>query len=209
VVAYFDHEKNSQAQLQQFDALFSEGKIVGIKLYPGYNHFYSSDLFIDPVARLCARHKRPLIIHTGDVLDEEANSPAHLKYSHPIYVDELASRNRDTTIVMAHFGFPYFLEAANVMSKNHNVYADLSGTLDDMGKREWNQAMMRAYIADLKRVFAYFPNIMEKALFGSDFGGDHMSLNLFEPYVKTVKAVFPRSLHESVFSGLAKKLFFS
>ena len=55
---------------------------------------------------------------------------AHLKYCHPLALDEVAADHRKTRFVMCHFGNPFFETSAAVLAKNRNVSADLSGMID-------------------------------------------------------------------------------
>ncbi len=195
------------AELTVLETLLAANKIIGLKLYPGYQLFFSNDPKVIPIAQLCARYKKPLIIHTGDVEDQDRVSL--LRYSHPIFVDDLAIAVPDCTIVIAHLGFPYMLEAANVLSKNQNVFGDISGTLmDEPGVAPL--ALIKQYSTDLTRIFTYFPNIRKKILFGTDYSGKDLSsgfLTFFNEYIEVVEKVFTEEERDWVYSGLAKKLF--
>ena len=185
--------------------LFRSNKLFGIKLYPGYQYFYPSDEKVYPIAELCQKYNKPLIFHSGDVWNPEGG--AILKYTHPIYIDELAVKFPKCKIIISHFGFPYHLETANIVSKNENVYTEISGTLDECDSDEEVINMSNQYIKDLQRVFAYFPNVKEKTMFGTDYGGENTPLNLIEPYIEVVESVFSKKEQQNVFSGLAEKLF--
>ncbi len=207
VVGSVDIEKNIGKQLNLLREFFQEKKIYGIKLYPGYQYFYASDKRMDLIARFCQEYNRPLILHSGDVYD--IDNRAILKYSHPIYVDELANRNPKCKIVVSHFGFPYFLEAANVVSKNKNVYTDISGVIDDKSfSLSEKKALFTQYIDDLTRVFSYFPDIKKKVMFGTDYSGEKTSLNEIDPYIAIVKHIFSKEEQKNVFYKLADELFF-
>lgn len=209
LVASVDIEEKIQPQLDKLEKLFQEKKIVGIKLYPGYQHFYPSDKRVFSVAELCEKYGKPLIFHSGDVYDPRGSGgKAMLKYSHPIHIDELATQFPDCKIVIAHFGFPYVIETANVVSKNDNVYTEISGTIDEVGPAGKIKALVEQYADDLKRAFTYYPNVRKKTMFGTDYGGEDIPLNQFEPYIELVKEVFSSEEQENVFSGLAKKVFF-
>jgi len=202
VAAAINFNKDISQQLESREKLFKENKIIGIKLYPGYQHFYASDPKIYPIATLCQKYNKPLIFHTGDVWDPD--NEAILKYSHPIYIDDLAVKFPKCKIILAHLGFPYHLEAANVVSKNKNVYTDISGTLDSPRKDLLNQ-----YIKDLTRVFAYSPIVKEKIMFGTDYSGENTPLKEIDNYIKIVKRVFSPEEQKNVFYKLAEKLFFT
>jgi uncharacterized protein len=99
--------------------------LAGIKLYPGYHPFYPHDRRLDPVYEYAHRRKIPILIHTGDTMDTQGL----IKYSRPIEIDEVLVRFRDVPIVLCHFGNPWIDEAAEVVYKNVNAYADTSGLL--------------------------------------------------------------------------------
>ena len=205
VIASVDMREDLSGQLRQLDAYFAAGDIVGLKLYPGYQAFYVSEPRIDAFADLCAKYKKPLTIHGGDVYDP--NGTARLLFSHPIHVDELAVRHRDCTFVIAHFGFPYFAETANVVSKNPNVYTDISAALTDLPTAE-AQALFDQFITDIKRAFAFYPDIRKKVMFGTDYAGEHTYLNQVEPYYRAIDALFADAEKSRALGGLAEELFF-
>lgn len=200
-----DGPENMRQQLEFIDKLLKEGRVIGIKLYPGYQHFYVSEERINPVAELCLKYDKPMVVHAGDVYD--GDKEANLKYSHPVYIDELAMRFPKLKIIIAHFGFPHLLECANIVSKNENVYTDISGTINDDLSQKEAVISFKQYKNDLQRVFNYFPDIKNKIMFGTDYGTETASLNEVELYIKLVKKLFTKKEQELVFSGLAEKLF--
>lgn len=212
VVGSVTMEGDVTPQLAALERLFEQKKIVGLKLYLGYQHFYPSDERVARAARLCARWDKPLIFHTGDVYDPVR--AALLKYAHPLAIDEVAAANPDTKIIVAHFGFPYLLETAMMAGQRANVYVDLSGTVDGSSasesqadESEATEELTNQYIEDLRRVYAYFPEVRFKTLFGTDYGGEETDLHLVEPYFKVVDAVFMDAAKASVEGGLAARLF--
>ena len=206
-VGSMDMEKDVRSQLQKLEKFLKSGKIVGIKLYPGYQYFYPSDKKVFPVAELCAKYNKPLIFHSGDFYD--VKKTAVLKYSHPVYVDELATRYANCKIIIAHFGFPYHLETANVVSKNKNVFTDISGTIDEIGPKKAIGVLFSQYVNDLKRAFAYFPDVKAKTMFGTDYSGEKTTLNQVGPYIRLVENVWSKNERGRIFHDLAEKLFFS
>jgi predicted TIM-barrel fold metal-dependent hydrolase len=205
VAAMADMEKPSRPQLAKFEKLFKEKKIVGVKMYPGYQYFYPSDKAVDQFARLCAKFDKPLIFHSGDFYDPDAKRQPLLKYSQSIHVDELAARHPRMKIIIAHFGFPNHLVTANIVYKNRNVFTDISGTID--GHVGIN-GLTRQYIADLKRAFNYYPDVMDKVMFGTDYGGEESDLCRVRPYLDVIRKAFPAERHRSVLEELAERLFF-
>jgi predicted TIM-barrel fold metal-dependent hydrolase len=192
-------------QLGTLRQLFQDSKIIGLKLYPGYQYFYPSDNRVDDFAKLCIEFNKPMVIHSGDVYDLDGE--AILKYANPIHVDDLAVRFPELKIVIAHFGFPYLLECANIVSKNKNVYTDISGTITDDITEEESQRLFNQYKSDLLRVLNYFPEIKNKIMFGTDYGSEDVTSREAELFLRLVDDIFDESHRDNVLSGLAQKLF--
>ena len=125
LVSTVDPTKGPKAVADQIARWEKVPELAGIKLFPGYNPFYPHDRRLDPVYEYAVRRKLPVLIHTGDTLD----SLALVKYARPLEVDEVAVRFRDVPFVLCHFGNPWVDEAAEIVYKNPNVYADTSGLL--------------------------------------------------------------------------------
>jgi len=206
IVGAINIDGDIEKQLKIHERLFQDKKIYGIKLYPGYQYFYPSDEKIYSIAELCQKYNKPLVFHSGDVYSPEKD--ALLKYTHPIYIDELAVRFPKCKIIISHFGFPYFIETANIVSKNDNVFTDISGTLDETNTKKEAGNMLNQYKQDLTRIFNYFPDIKAKIMFGTDFCGENTPLALINPYIELVKRLFSKKEQESVFYKSAEKVFF-
>lgn len=201
-----DMTENVGEQLKKLEKLLQRNKIIGIKLYPGYQYFYPFDRKIYPIAKLCQKYKKPLVFHSGDVYDPKGK--AILKYSHPIYVDELAVKFPELKLVICHFGFPYLLETASIVCKNKNIYTDISGTITNgKSSKEEIRALTHQYKKDLEKVFVYFPEVKEKVMFGTDYWRESTPLNQVEPYIKVVEQIFNQKEQKNVFSLLGARLF--
>jgi uncharacterized protein len=115
-------------------------ELAAIKLFPGYHPFYPHDPALDPVYEYAARRHIPVLIHQGDTLAPNAL----LKFARPIEVDEVAVRFRDVRFVLCHFGNPWIEEAAELVYKNPNVYADTSGLLAHPSSPYFDRMVIRA-----------------------------------------------------------------
>jgi uncharacterized protein len=125
LVSTVDPTQGPEAVADQIARWEETPEIVGIKLFPGYHPFYPHDRRLDPVYEYARRRRLPVLIHTGDTMDPQGL----VKYTRPVEVDEVAVRFRDVSLVLCHFGNPWIEEAAEVVYKNRNVYADTSGLL--------------------------------------------------------------------------------
>lgn len=171
---------------------------VGIKLYPGYQSFYIYDERLAPLYEIAAACGKPVAVHMGLTASEEAL----LKYSHPLVMDEAATRFRDVSFVMCHFGEPWFTDAAAVLEKNPNVTADLSGILE--GKIMDFDAFLqekRFYIERLKGWLAYLGRY-DRFMFGTDW-----PLANLGDYIAFTKEIIPRAHWNQVFFENANRIY--
>ena len=125
LVSTVDPTQGAEAVEQMLHLFDATPELAGIKLFPGYRPFAPDDPRLDPVYEYAARRKIPVLIHTGDTMD----NLGLVKYSRPLPIDEVAVRFRSVRFVICHFGNPWIDEAAEIVYKNPNVYADTSGLL--------------------------------------------------------------------------------
>ncbi|MCL4402446.1 MAG: amidohydrolase family protein [Acidobacteria bacterium] len=125
----------------------------GIKLYPVMSLYNLTDAALGPFFRRAEELGLPILTHMG-------TSPATrglLKYSLPLLIDEVAVAFPKLKIIMAHLGHPWQRDAAMVIRKHANVYADISG----LWHRPW-----QGYEA---LVVCQEWGVTDKLLFGSDY----------------------------------------
>jgi len=169
---------------------------VGIKIYLGYYPFYAYDDVYEPVYNLAKKYNVPVVFHTGDTYSERGR----LRFSHPLAIDEVAVKHRDMTIMMAHFGDPWVLDGAEVVYKNSNVYADLSGLV--VGANGEIKRLQETRFFDHLLHALTFTNNYEKFLFGTDW-----PLTPIKPYIEFIQDIIPKEYHEDVFYRTALKVF--
>lgn len=182
--------------LGRLESMLHDPRTVGIKIYLGYYPFYAYDPVYKPVYRLAAKYKLPVVFHTGDTYSERG----YLKYSHPLAIDEVAVDNRDVNFMMAHFGDPWTLTGAEIIYKNPNVYADLSGLIVGTEKDLANRSEGR--FLDHLRHALVFADSYDKLLFGTDW-----PLIPIAPYIEFIKNLIPEEYHNQVFYETALKVF--
>jgi predicted TIM-barrel fold metal-dependent hydrolase len=137
-----------------------EGKVRGLKIYPGYEPFYPNDERFEPAFAFAKEHELPVMVHTGDTYTPRGK----VKYSHPINVDELAVDHPDVDFVICHIGNPWIRDCMEVVYKNANVYCDFSGlVLGDFDDRF--ESYMRKQVQEML-LYGVQP---EKCLYGTDW----------------------------------------
>lgn len=181
---------NIEGSLPYIERHLQNKQCVGIKLYPGYSYFYVFDDKLAPLYELAMKYNKPVAVHTGLTATENAL----LKYSHPMVLDEAATKFRNVQFIMCHFGEPWFTDAVAVMEKNPNVAADLSGMLE--GKIPDFAAFLEKkcfYIEQLKGWLSYLDSY-DRFMFGTDW-----PLANLGDYIAFTKAIIPETAWEKVF----------
>jgi predicted TIM-barrel fold metal-dependent hydrolase len=140
---------------------FGEEKIVACKFYTGYDHYYPDDNICRAYLENLHQAKCPAIFHSGDCLNSAHHSK--LKFAHPLHIDEVAVDYPEMKFVIAHIGYPFQREAAEVCYKNANVFADISGFVYNEFK-EKDKVHFKKVIDE----FVEIAGSTDKLLFGTD-----------------------------------------
>ena len=199
-VGFAHPERFDRDHLVRVEDALARGKVKALKAYLGYLYYGPEHGGYRPYYRLAARYKTPVIFHTGDTF----SAKAMVKYAHPLQVDEVAVQFPDTRFVLAHFGNLWVTDAAQVVLKNKNVWADLSGIL--IGTAAQFAAMARGRVIDravdrIKQAIEFVGD-PGKFLFGSDW-----PLAPLTVYRDFVRRLFPEEHHQAVFRDNARALF--
>jgi len=197
LVSTVDPTKGAEAVAAQI-ALWNETpELAGIKLFPGYNPFYPHDRHLDPVYEYAHRRKIPVLIHTGDTMD----AWGLVKYTRPVEIDEVAVRFREVPIVLCHFGNPWIDEAAEIVYKNPNVYADTSGLLGPPPSPYFDRALEHCRERIERAVIA--SGLPERFLYGSDWPLEELTVQ-----VGLVNSLdLPERDRTAILGGNARRLF--
>jgi uncharacterized protein len=150
-----------RTDLFQMEERIRDGLVKGIKLYPGYDLFPINDPSLESVFRIAAKYDVPVMIHTGDTYSAHAK----VRYAHPLLVDDVAVDYPDVRFVACHLGNPWFQDCAEVLYKNDNVYADISGlTLGDF-EYEFERYIMQR----VRDMIVYMGEPGRQLMFGTDW----------------------------------------
>ena len=172
-----------------------DGMVKGIKLYPGYDHYPINDPSLESVFRIAEKHDVPVMIHTGDTYSRTAK----VRMAHPLLVDDVAVDYPGVKFVMCHLGNPWFQDAAEVLYKNDNVFADISG----LTLGEFSYEFERYIAMRLKEMITYMGDPGKQLMYGTDWPLVHM-----KPYLKLLRELeFGQETLENIAWRTASKLF--
>lgn len=186
--------------LRRAESALANKQVRALKGYLGYLHYPPDHAGYRPYYEMAERHQIPVIFHTGDTY-----SPfAKLRYAQPLLVDDVAVDHPKVKFVLAHLGNPWLTDAAEVVYKNVNVWADLSGLAvggADSFAADERQEMLDEARQAVRRAFRYAerPN---RFLYGSDW-----PLVPMTAYRDFIAAAIPELYHPMIFEDNARALF--
>jgi uncharacterized protein len=138
--------------------LIAEYKVKGFKFHPSVQEFFPNDRLAYPLYEAIAEAKLPALFHTGQT-GVGAGTPGgggvRLKYSNPLYLDDVAADFPDMPIILAHPSFPWQEEALSVATHKPQVYIDLSG---------WSPKYFPPILVQYANTL-----LKDRILFGSDY----------------------------------------
>jgi uncharacterized protein len=199
-IAVADPTRTDVEHLSAVESALATRQAVALKGYLGYLPFPPDYAGYRPYYEMAERCKVPFIFHTGDTYSPRAR----LRCAQPLLVDDVAVDHPEVRFVIAHLGNPWMTDAAEVVYKNVNVWADVSGLvvgpLEAFTGAERKEMLFETQAA-LGRAFRYTerPN---RFLFGSDWPLVPMSA-----YRDFIRGAIPEAHHAQVFGDNARVLF--
>ena len=136
-----------------------------VKLFPP-QQFRADDERILPFYEVCAEYGLPVLYHmgqtNGEYTEEQKRKRLHLDsvYGNPIHLDWVAGMFPELRLIIAHNGYPYYLESWAVALAHPNVYMDISGS------GPWTEGIPVVYTA--LGGAAFIPIDFDRVLWGSD-----------------------------------------
>jgi predicted TIM-barrel fold metal-dependent hydrolase len=128
-----------ERDLRELSDYLKDGVLKGLKLYPGYEPFYPHDKRCQVLYDLALEYDVPVMIHTGDTYTQKGK----LRFAHPLHVDDVAVDNPGLKLVICHIGNPWIRDCMEVIYKNRNVYADISGLVLGDFKSHFKKFMLQ------------------------------------------------------------------
>jgi uncharacterized protein len=138
--------------------LIAEGGIKGFKFHPTEQGFFPNDRMAYKLYEVIAESGLVALFHSGHSgigSGMRGGGGMRLKYSNPIYLDDVAADFPDMTVIIAHPSWPWQDEALSVCLHKPNVYIDLSG---------WSPKYFPPQLVQFANT-----QLKHKMLFGSDY----------------------------------------
>jgi uncharacterized protein len=143
--------------LREMRRCHEELGLIGYKFHPSMQQFRPDEPRWSDLFERAAIYSAPCLFHTGTSgigAGMPGGQGVELAYARPIHLDGVAARYPELPVIMAHFGWPWHLEAIAIALHKTNVYLELSG---------WAPR----YVPD-EVVREIEGRLADRALFGSD-----------------------------------------
>src|SRR5215475_1939361 len=132
--------------------------VKGFKFHPTVQGFYPNDRMAYGLYEAIEELGGIALFHTGQTgigAGVPGGGGIRLKYSNPLYVDDVAADFPGLKIILAHPSFPWQDEALSIATHKPGVYIDLSG---------WSPKYFPPQLVQYANTL-----LQDKVLFGSDF----------------------------------------
>lgn len=199
-IGIMDPRRTEAEHFRRIEQILASGRVVALKGYLGYLHYEPAHANYQRYYELAARYRVPVMFHTGDTYSPQAK----LKFAHPLGVDEVAVDHPQCQFVLCHLGNPWMIDAAEVIYKNLNVWADLSGLVvgdDGYFSSDEGRETLHELAQAVQQAIRYSerPN---RFLYGTDW-----PLVPMAAYREFIRQAVPAAYHEQVFEENARRLF--
>jgi predicted TIM-barrel fold metal-dependent hydrolase len=148
-----------EAAVEELERSVTELGLVGLKLYPMYQHWAVNDPEVAfPVFEKAEALDIPVMIHQAG----STRIDAKLELGRPAMLDDVGRTFRELRVIIAHCGLPWVDEALFLLTKHPNFYAELSYLIASVSRRDLFLLLSRCEPM-------FVP--LEKLFFGTDYPG--------------------------------------
>ena len=158
LIAFGSVDPHRPDAVDEVRRLVRDHHVRGFKFHPNIQAFFPNDEAFYPIYEAIEEAGVPALFHTGHSgigSGLPGGGGIRLKYSNPMYVDDVAVDFPELKIVLAHPSFPWQDEAISVALHKQQVYIDLSG---------WSPKYFPPQLVRYANT-----QLRDRVLFGSDF----------------------------------------
>ncbi|HKJ70049.1 MAG TPA: amidohydrolase family protein, partial [bacterium] len=164
---------------------FQKNGFVGMKFHSPIKNYDNPDYF--QIYRLCEEYGMHMLFHTGISSHRITDSPQWGSSSRmrPMYLDTICRQFPNTTVQGAHFGNPWYEEAAEAARWNPTLYFDITGStllklikLNDLQRLSKILWWASDEAEENPHTLEGGPDAWEHIVFGTDEGPDGLVSNI-------------------------------
>jgi len=162
-------------------------RIVGIKIYLGYQQYYANDPKVFAVAEFCRTQGLTLAFHCGETFVNNTDNTANDKYANAKHIKDLLVAFPDVNFVASHLNWPHFDDLFGLIEKYDNIYTCISGCIDGE-TTEARNIQCDELVELLKNYLSKYPKLKDRLMYGTDFfAGGGVKFTDVSIYAKVAK----------------------
>ncbi len=155
LIAFVGVDPRRKNAVEILEKAVQEWGMKGLKLYPPCG-FYPNERVVTPLWEKANDLEIPVMVHSGPTFPQ-----LKMKYSEPIYLEDVLVRYPNLNIIIAHLGGGIWTEEVIGLRRlRNNVYADISG---------WQDLVYADKENAIQRLVHTYSILRSKCLFGSDW----------------------------------------
>jgi len=163
LIAFVGVDPRRKNAVEILEKGIQEWGMKGLKLYPPTG-FYVSEPVVTPLWEKANELEIPVMVHSGPTFPQ-----LRMKYSEPIYLEDVLIRYPNLNIIIAHCGGVLWAEEViGLRQFRDNVFADISG---------WQGLAYVDKEYAMQRLVHVYSNLRSKCLFGSDWPAFNFQIN--------------------------------
>ncbi len=118
--------ERGDSEISLYQQYAEDGVIKGIKLFPGHDPYYPTDVRCMRYYEMCQNLNLPLVFHTGENSDDAACA----RFNDPKYIVEIAKQFPHLKVIITHYFWPQLDYCYDITKNIPNIYYELAGTAD-------------------------------------------------------------------------------
>ena len=155
LIAFMGVDPRRKNAVEILEKGIQEWGMKGLKIYPPCG-FYPNEPLVTPLWEKANELEIPVMVHSGPTFPQ-----LKMKYSQPIYLEDVLVRYPSLNIIIAHCGGGIWAEeVVGLRQLRNNVYADISG---------WQGMAYADKEYAMRRLVHVYSNLRSRCLFGSDW----------------------------------------
>ena len=193
LIAFVGVDPRRKNAVEILEKGIQECGMKGLKLYPPCG-FYPNESLVTSLWEKANELRIPVMVHSGPGFPQ-----LQMKYSEPIYLEDVLVRYPNLNIIVAHCGGVVWAEeVVGLRQLRNNVYADISG---------WQSLIYADKEYAMQRLVHVYSNLRSKCLFGSDWPAFNFQVSHKEwvNLINNIENVEAR-LKKKLLGGNAEKL---
>lgn len=181
-------------EIEKYKKFLQEGKIKGLKFFPGHDPYYPTDGRCLPYFELCQNLDVPVLFHTG----ENSGDSDCAKWNDPKYIAEIAKKYPKLKIIITHYYWPKMDYCYEITKDVPNIYFETAAMADaevveKSGGIEKIKEVLKKTVADRP----------DKVIFGTDW-----PMCKIEEHIELVKSLgLDKESEEKFFSKNARDVY--